>query len=129
MKEISMIDYIFNTIFTMRNFKLFSFMLMAGMFLFLGGCQKDQEEKYKNKYVSTVTQNSEPIQEYVGLSKVLHLERYFRKNQQYFNSRSGIELDTSCISIVKFDDFYTTYSLNILKKEGGCNPESNLCRK
>ncbi|MBL0101916.1 MAG: hypothetical protein IPP49_19265 [Saprospiraceae bacterium] len=47
MKEISMIDYIFNTIFTMRNFKLFSFMLMAGMFLFLGGCQKDPENDKK----------------------------------------------------------------------------------
>ncbi|MBK8346253.1 MAG: hypothetical protein IPL08_01055 [Saprospiraceae bacterium] len=43
LKEISMIDYIFNTIFTMRNFKLFSFVLMAGMFLFLGGCQKEED--------------------------------------------------------------------------------------
>ncbi len=63
---ISMINYIYYTIFTMKNLKLVSLLALTVLFLFLGGCQKDDvdyrnstknlyqsDEKYSNsKYIS-----------------------------------------------------------------------------
>ncbi|MBK9582925.1 MAG: hypothetical protein IPO48_13750 [Saprospiraceae bacterium] len=103
----------------MKSLSFLSILLMASMFLFLGGCQKDEAFNVRRKIDSSVFENLEPVQEYVSLSKVLTLERFLRKNRQYFNNRSGIELDTSMISVVKFGDDHKTYSLNILgRKEG-----------
>ncbi|MBK8888202.1 MAG: hypothetical protein IPN46_17370 [Saprospiraceae bacterium] len=68
----------------MKSLSFLSILLMASMFLFLGGCQKDEAFNVRRKIDSSVFENLEPVQEYVSLSKVLTLERFLRKNRQYF---------------------------------------------
>ena len=103
----------------MKNLKLASLLALTVLFLFLGGCQKDEVD-YRNS-TKNLYQSDEKYSnsKYISVSEIREISIFFKKNSIKYGSRDNSIFDTSRVYVVEFSQNYKTYSIYLdTKKEG-----------
>ena len=103
----------------MKNLKLVNLLALTVLFLFLGGCQKDEVD-YRNS-TKNLYQSDEKYSnsKYISVSEIREISIFFKKNSIKYGSRDNSIFDTSRVYVVEFSQNYKTYSIYLdTKKEG-----------
>jgi len=110
----------------MKNLSLFSLLLMAGMLLFLSGCQRDDLNfNIENQHLI----DSQNPDELLPLDSFPDVSRFLQKKLKQIKGRNAIfteqDIDKSRVLIVEYPNQLTTYSM-IIKTDTTDNKVFNV---